>query len=272
MSFKTLVCHVRADASSEALVQTAVALARAQDAHLIGIGALSSPYLANPSIAYLDAPTVDMTLTQDRAALDAAEMSFARTAGLALGVKAHWRAVEDMPNAALLDAAAGADLVLATLERGPAESFVDVPALVCEIGLPILAVPPNWSEVLGRSILIAWRNTREAHRAVSMALPMLRGAAQVRLVEVAPNAQDALNALSVHAVAARLERHGVRTSAEVRVTAGDAAQDLLAAADTAAADLLVLGAYGHSRAQEWVLGGVTRSLIAAARLPLFLVH
>jgi nucleotide-binding universal stress UspA family protein len=272
MAFKTILFHVRSEALSDALVQTAVALARNHDADLIAMGARSSRYLANPSLAYLDAQTVEMTLAQDRAALDAAELSFTRVARPALGDKAHWRSREDTPNSALLDAAAGADLVLATLERGPSDSVVDIAALVCEIGLPVLAVPPDWGEVVGRSILIAWRDTREARRAVSLALPILQEAAHVSLVEVVPNASDAQATLSVHAVAARLERQGVKPRVEVRVTGGDVAQDLLAAANTAGADLLVLGAYGHSRAREWVLGGVTRSLTAAAAVPLFLVH
>jgi nucleotide-binding universal stress UspA family protein len=272
MSFKTVLVHVRSDAPSDALVQTAVAFALAHDADLIGLGARSSRFLADPTFAYLDAETVEMVLKADRAALDAAEQRFSGAAHPTLGGKAYWRALEETPNGALFNAAAGADLVLATLERGPTDSFVDVAALLCEIGLPVLAAPPAWGEVEGRSILIAWRNTKEVHRAVSMALPLLRRAARVSLVEVAPDAEEGLRAASVHAAAARLARHGVKAEAKVRVESGAVAQALLAEAQTQAADLLVLGAYGHSRAREWVLGGVTRSLMAAASLPLFLVH
>jgi len=272
MSFKTVLVHVRSEATSDAFVQTAVAFARAHDADLIGLGARSSRFLADPTFAYLDAETVEMILKADRAALDAAEQRFSKAAHPALGDKADWRALEEIPNGALYNAAAGADVVLATLERGPTDSFVDVAALVCEIGLPVLAVPPVWGEVEGRSILIAWRNTKEVHRAVSMALPLLERAARISLVEVVHDAEDVANAASVHAAAARLARHGLKAEAKVQVAPGAVAEALLAEAQTQAADLLVLGAYGHSRAREWVLGGVTRSLMAAASLPLFLVH
>jgi len=97
MAFKTILFHVRSEALSDALVQTAVALARNHDADLIAMGARSSRYLANPSLAYLDAQTVEMNLAQDRAALDAAELSFTRVARPALGDKAHWRSREVHP-------------------------------------------------------------------------------------------------------------------------------------------------------------------------------
>jgi nucleotide-binding universal stress UspA family protein len=105
-----------------------------------------------------------------------------------------------------------------------------------------------------------------------MALPLLERAARISLVEVVHDAEDVANAASVHAAAARLARHGLKAEAKVQVAPGAVAEALLAQARTQAADVLVLGAYGHSRAREWVLGGVTRSLMAAASLPLFLVH
>ncbi len=109
--------------------------------------------------------------------------------------------------------------------------------------------------------MIAWKDTRETRRAVLDALPLLQQAARVSIVE-ATGAEDMADARShVADVAAWLGRHGVAASGQtVPSDGGDAAQ-LDAFARDHGADLIVAGAYGHSRVREWALGGVTRSLL-----------
>lgn len=142
-------------------------------------------------------------------------------------------------------------------------------------GRPVLLAPPGWAgESVSDRILIAWNAKREAARAVADALPLLRQASEVVIVTVDAIPRDGGHGpapgkdLAVH-----LERHGVN----VRVNNVDGmgrteAGALMDEAAALGASLIVMGGYGHARAQEWLLGGVTRELTGAARTPLFLSH
>jgi nucleotide-binding universal stress UspA family protein len=142
-------------------------------------------------------------------------------------------------------------------------------------GRPILLAPPGWEgEGLGRRVVIAWDAKRESARAVADALPLLRISQEVVIATV-----DAIPGNGGHGpapgkdLAAHLARHGVN----VRVNNVDGMGRAVSAAlmDEAAAigaDLIVLGGYGHARAQEWLLGGVTRDLTEEAPIPLLLSH
>lgn len=142
-------------------------------------------------------------------------------------------------------------------------------------GRPVLLMPPGWDEEsLTDRILIAWNAKREAARAVADALPLLTRAREVVIATI-----DAIPSDGGHGpvpgkdLAVHLERHGV----DVRVnnidgmgrTEAGALMDEAAAFD---ANLLVMGGYGHARAQEWLLGGVTQELTRSAGMPLFLSH
>jgi len=271
MSFKTLLIHVRSDLASDDALRTAVAFAQSQDANLIGLGARARILVEDPGLAYLDGTTLQAIVDQE--VRDGAETHKRfSTLTRALGERAHWRARRDFPTTALIEEAAGADIILAGLEREPSDVGIDVATIVCESGLPVLALPPGGDELRLRSIVVAWRNTREARRALSCALPLLKQAEQVHLLQVAP-VRDADEAWAgLNAAVARLARHGVKASAETRPCADAAAEALLDEGQARAADLLVVGAYGHSRAREWVLGGVTKALLAGSSIPLFLAH
>lgn len=142
-------------------------------------------------------------------------------------------------------------------------------------GRPVLLAPPGWEgDSLTDRVLIAWNATREAARAVADAMPLLAKARDVVIATI-----DAVPSDGGHGpapgkdLAVHLERHGVN----VRVnnidgmgrTEAGALMDEAAALD---ASLIVMGGYGHARAQEWLLGGTTRELTQYARTPLFLSH
>jgi nucleotide-binding universal stress UspA family protein len=142
-------------------------------------------------------------------------------------------------------------------------------------GRPVLLAPPGWAgESLSDRILIAWNAKREAARAVADALPLLRQAREVGIVTV-----DAIPSDGGHGpapgkdLAVHLERHGVNVC--VNNVDGMGRTEAGALMDEAAAfgaNLIVMGGYGHARAQEWMLGGVTRELTEFGRTPLFLSH
>ena len=148
--------------------------------------------------------------------------------------------------------------------RDDAGAFGITEELVAAAGVPVLVLPADTPEHLGRTVLVAWNGSREAARAAHDALPFLtRGAGLVVLCAVGEDAARHLDD-----AATMLARHGVPVRAE-RVPGSDAGagEILLARAAAHGADLLVMGAYGHARLRELVFGGATRDTLRQARLP-----
>jgi nucleotide-binding universal stress UspA family protein len=142
-------------------------------------------------------------------------------------------------------------------------------------GRPIMLAPPDWrAPKVGENIVIAWNAKRESAHAVASASPLLDRAKRVLLLTIgAPPASRGGGAAAGVDMAAHLARRGV--SAEVRNADGLGRREsdaLLQECQTLGADLLVLGGYGHSRLQEYVLGGVTRDLLHASPIPLLMAH
>jgi nucleotide-binding universal stress UspA family protein len=165
--------------------------------------------------------------------------------------------------------AAPDDLPLFDRPRGDlAElSAPEAPAVVEELtlaaGVPVPMLPPDASEQFGRTVMVGWNGSREATRAVHKALPFLREAERVTLLAVGETAAD-----DVDAVAAMLQGHGVTIEPHrIEASDGSAGKVLFAQAVAHGADLLVMGAHGHSRLFELVFGGATRYVLREASLP-----
>ena len=148
-------------------------------------------------------------------------------------------------------------------------------ALLFRSGRPVLLVPPEWkSAAAGRRIVIAWDGKREAVRATADAMPLLREADKVFVVTLDANpSAEGLGPEPGADIAIHLARHGLNL--EVRRTQtrnGDEAAALIQTARDVDADLIVMGGFGHSRLGEMVFGGLTRSMLKACPIPLFLSH
>jgi nucleotide-binding universal stress UspA family protein len=142
-------------------------------------------------------------------------------------------------------------------------------AALFDTGRPVMVAPEKVPEVVGDSVAVAWNGSREAASAIAGALPYIVEAAQVTLV-TEPQTNGADGAANL---VAYLARHGVST-AIAEMNGGNLAigERLIATATVAGADLLVMGAYGHSRLRELVLGGATLSALKHPTLPLLMVH
>jgi nucleotide-binding universal stress UspA family protein len=126
----------------------------------------------------------------------------------------------------------------------------------------VLVVPDSCDWLDLRSILVAWKDTPEARRAIVDALPILRQAKDVAVVEIIEDEPDRLAALSeIKDIVVWLSRHGVIASERVPAEKGNAAEQIERIASEVGAGLVVAGAYGHSRLSEWVFGGMTRRLL-----------
>jgi nucleotide-binding universal stress UspA family protein len=142
-------------------------------------------------------------------------------------------------------------------------------------GRPILVVPyAGRFETVGRCVLIAWNVSREAARAVADAMPLLAAADVVTVLAVDPPPGPGGDGdLPGADIALHLGRHGVEAQIERTVSADvPIGEVLLSRAADLGADLLVMGAYGHSRTRELLLGGATRSILASMTIPVLMSH
>ena len=153
--------------------------------------------------------------------------------------------------------------------NGDSGSDLSLEAALFETGRPVLMAPATLPPTLGQACAVAWDETPEAARAAGAALPLLAKARDVYLL----SAGDSEARTKPSRLAGYLAHHGIAAKTWAFSPGGGAlGEELLEQADKAGADLLVMGAYGHSRLREMVIGGVTRSIIAKARIPVFLVH
>lgn len=197
----------------------------------------------------------------------------ARSAGA--GVNAAFRQIEGDP---IDDTVAGArfyDLVV--LARAPQNGQFSVDAManiLVGCGRPVLLVPDAPVHSIGTTVAIAWKETAEAARALTAAMPLLSGAKRIVVLATTENdADDDQATQSADLLASQLRHHGL--SVESRRVPSDrksVPEALLEAARESDADLLVMGAYSHSRMREFVFGGFTRHVLKECPLPVFLLH
>ena len=206
-------------------------------------------------------PDRDYSLVVLAAEIDAAKAEFGSALGARQGA-VEWRSDITLlaPAEYVCREARGVDAVI-TGSCVRATRGVNLGDLVMEAGRPILTVPPDMPGLTLGHVVVAWKDTREARRAVLDSLPLLKAAESVLIVEMVGPDESTMARRRVEDLAVWLVRHGVGAKACVHGV-NDAATDLEAFARQQHADLVVAGAYGHSRLREWVLGGFTRDLLA----------
>lgn len=147
--------------------------------------------------------------------------------------------------------------------------------VVMQSGKPVLVIPDSYcGAAIGSSVVIAWNGTRESARAVTDSMPLLRKAQHVALLTVdakqLPNVQGPAPGEDI---CAHLARHGVQAQAQAIASEGKSAgQAIVAWAQAQQADLLAMGAFGHWRVRELLLGGATRDVLREARVPVLMSH
>ncbi|HET7198230.1 MAG TPA: universal stress protein [Burkholderiales bacterium] len=278
MTYRTIVVHLGADERRRERLEIACGLAAAYDSHLVGLFALGEllvPFALGGNagaVIELESRWRDEVAGEARRDFDAA----AARAGIQ---KTEWRRSERSLLSATRLSARYADLVVvgqpdperAAEERIPG-TFVE--ELVLSAGRPVLVVPyAGRFPRLGTRVLVAWNASREAARALTDALPLLRRAGSVEVVAFEPQRAGADHGAEPGAdIALYLARHGVKVSAARQQAGIDVGSQILSRAADSDADLIVMGAYGHSRAREIVLGGATRSLLQAMTVPVLMAH
>jgi nucleotide-binding universal stress UspA family protein len=277
MTYATVMVSLALDQSNEARLEAAGQIAERFDAAIIGITAAQF----SPPLYFSFGEQAQGLIDQGRVSLDKRiaelEIQF-REATRNRAKHVEWRCAVDFPARYVLQEARCADIVVSGGQNG---TFLDPFALaspkdlVMQAGRPLFIVPDSVKWLDLRSVLVAWKDTAEARRAIADSLPMLRKAKEVTVVEIAEGGGSRSTALSrVRDAVAWLSRHGVAASELVPELDEDrdTAVQLDAVAADAGAGVIVAGAYGHSRFRELVLGGVTEYLITQSARCVLLSH
>ncbi len=277
MTFATVMVSLAPHQPNDARLQVAADLAARFEAGVIGVAAAEF----TPPLYFTTGEPAQDLIDQGEAALlnrlGELEQQFRAVVGERAGPLS-WRSALDFPARYVLAQARAADiLVTGNVHPGVSDAFaVASPKdLVMQAGRPLLVVPDNVSWLDLSTVLVAWKDTPEARRAVADAMPLLAKASDVVVTEILENIAeyDACEA-RLEDVVAWLARHGIIASA--RVEEPGQGRNVGAKLDAVAADLaagvVVAGAYGHSRFRELVLGGVTEHLVTRTERCVLLSH
>jgi nucleotide-binding universal stress UspA family protein len=277
MAYKSILVHIDKAAAKNRYAVAADLAARCGGA-LTGVylrTTLINQYVNIGSIGYLPPEDLDRLIKEHNQGQteDAERAADAfRSAASAAGVECEWRAVDgDTPDALVAEARRADLTVLPTPSPNPPYnahgSAVDV---ALGSGGPVLVVPPEAPQgMVGHKVLIAWNGSREAARALRDALPLIDPSAAVTVLSVRPEGAD----LTADAgVRRRLERLGFKPEMSVIASHEEAQVLIERQAKAMGADLIVMGLYGHSRLQEFVLGGASRELLHGQVAPLLISH
>ncbi len=271
MSYKSILVNLDVDGPIVPVVKAASELAQRSNARLVGLCAADA-YLpvTGPEGATLAAEIWQQIRSDEERRFKLRRKEF--EALVAGAVETEWRDMLERPSYALVQASRIADLVLVQANSGAATKDttrrIDPGSVVLQTGRPILLIGTAMESRVGRKVVVAWKDTREARRAVADAMPLLQAADDVVVASVAPTIDQWVRE-SLDDVVAYLAHHGVTARSET-VESYREAESLVELVDRHDADLVVSGAYGHSRLREWAFGGMTRTLLDEIRLNLFM--
>lgn len=279
MGIRNIVAFTDAFDGSDHRLETAATLAEATNAHLVAVACVAHPgfHMGYQSVAGSEIYFQDVQRAQEEAhALSKA--AHERLVRLGRSGDTRWGAdtIAGLGEIAAIHTYY-ADLAIVGQPCGDAEplrSAVLEGALI-DSGRPLIVVPDDWgAKPMASTVVIGWSPCRAAARAVHDALAMMSGAQEVHIAVVDARTDERSYGDEPGAdLATALARHGLNiTVTQLPRGTGTVAEMLLSHAATLGADLLVTGGYGHSRLREALVGGVTRELLKASPIPLFMSH
>jgi nucleotide-binding universal stress UspA family protein len=268
---KTIMLHVHDDAEQANRLEIALDLARLDGGHISCVQVTGIDNYATEPFAEMFgmAAMVDTIHDQDRMVRQAMETRLRQE-----NIPWDWRCFDGGLVETLIAQSRLADVIVIGKPEAGRGGTVPPTSIIGEIvmhaGAPLLVVPPGQRRMIATGpAMLAWNGSAEAAHAMRAAVPLLRHAAAVHIVEV----DDDHPGKPASEAANYLERHGIHAEVHDWPAKGrHTSVALLHAITELDAAYLVMGAYGHSRLREMVLGSVTRALIARAQVPLLLVH
>lgn len=271
MSLASIMVYVDFDETAEDRIRAAADLAGRFHSLLIGVGAW--PLRKFELVPAQETGSVSADEDRQQAIVQRLERlgeRFRKAAGKSpQGVE--WRSSPHFPREVLIEQARAADILVIGREfiSGDMYRTYDPGTVILEAGRPVLVLPHGIKRVDFARVLIAWKDTREARRAVRDAVPLLKKAQSVAIGVTNPSAaaltstDDQIADLTQY-----LARHGVSVDQQIETVAGDDdGSILLQLAERYRAGLIVAGAYGRTRLSEWIFGGVTRHFLTSSPIP-----
>ncbi len=274
MAIKNILIHLTHDPRNEARTETALSLARRHDSHVTALYISVPPQVPAYVMAYIPPDVLEKQAAESVSRAERAKGRFIERCERA-GVPYEWRQTEGDPRTLMAFQSHYADVVVVG-QTGSGDDVAEgsenlADELVLTSGRPVLVVPyvGSYTE-FGNTVLLAWNSTRESARAVHDAMDVLKKASKVIVFTVNGSPAGHIPGADI---ATHLARHGVKAETHHTVardiSVGDA---ILGAVSDYGADLVVMGAYGHSRVRELALGGATRTLLETMTVPVMMSH
>ena len=260
MTFAAMMVSVDFESASKSRIALAAELAARFNTLLIGVAGW--PLLKGREKAPATQMSTDGSAEWVSNELQKLEMMF-RAIASGITNEVEWRSSMDFPREVIPKEARGADLIIIGRDFLPGDVYhtYDPGTIILAAGRPVLVVPQQIDRLEASRILIAWKDTREARRAVRDALPFLKTAKAVSIAVAKPPVSEDTDR-QIADVARYLERHHVSVGQRISAVASEDEEALLLdIAKEHHVDLIVAGAYGRTRLSEWIFGGVTRRLL-----------
>lgn len=280
MTIKNVLVHIDNADPCDARIEAAVAVARAHQAHLIGLYLKAYAYICENLMVEMGPAIYEKSAEEYEVRASQAEERFRKVVD-GSDISHEWRCVECSEVGyvrSFVSYARCCDIAVVGQRHRHGIDFGERETpdwLILSSGRPVLLIPHEGRfSSIGQHILVAWNASEQASRAVHDALPFLKAAKSVTVVSVgSPKRAEGDAILPRDALCGYLSRHGLTPVFEEFGDGGvDAGETLLSMAKERKADLVVMGAYGHTRLRELVLGGATRDMINHATMPLLLSH
>ena len=280
MTLKNILLHMDETERCKERLELAIDLAKDHDSHLTGLFVIPEPFIPIYSEGtYFPQDLIDSLEKENQANCETAKKTFVDLTEQH-GIHGEWREEQGSLEHIVARHALYADLTVVT--KGSFEDPRNYPNptlaenIVMDTGRPVLVIPnAGHFEDFGKRVLVCWNASREAVRAINDAMPFLQKADKVTVLAVNPQEVSSGDhgAIPCADIALYLARHGVKTeAATTQSDISDVGEIILSRAFDIDADLIVAGAFGHSRTREWILGGVSKTLLHDTTVPTFMSH
>lgn len=274
MSLKTILVCLTTPEHADTLMKVAVPLARKHGAHLVGLHTIEA-LVVYPGIAMhipeLAFEAFNQSQSQEAIAIETVFDKHTKPEDFPSEFRLI-RAEAMSANDRMVESARAADLVIMAHEDKEADRFDQRHAqaqVIRQSGRPVIVVPLGYDgPEIGSNVLLGWSNTREATRAAHDVVDMADDGAQITLLRVGGTAMDELQDAVGIDMAEMLSRHGFKAEMDYRGFAGRSIAEVMNdVARERGADLIATGAFGHSKAYDFVIGAATYALLKEAKLP-----
>lgn len=278
MAYKSLMTVITDEATAAPALSFALDMAKQEQAHLdvlcLGVDRTQAGYYYGGANALVQQEGLDQAKTASEAlekhtreTLGQSEISWGCHAGIAQQAGL---------TRTIAFQARFADMMILPKPYGPdrlQEQEIIVEASLFDAHAPVMVVPNSVGSAQPEKIVLAWNESAESLRAIRTALPLLRAAASVNITIIDPPIHSADRSDPGGALSQMLARHGVNAEISILAKTLPRVSDVLGRhIRDIGADMLVMGAYGHSRFREAILGGATRDMLEGAEIPVFMAR